>query len=338
MMNVYFTVDTESSMAGAWRIRDRRPLKAADHVFCRIDGQDYGIGLITKIIGSYGFRATHFVETLATLVNGSDDSRTIFDYLLASDQDVQLHAHPSYYFYAEALRVWGTGKEYRPPEPTDFIGGFDEPRQFEILQEAAGLFEQFAGYRPAAFRAGCFAGNRATLRCLQKLGIVLDSSFNPCFPECSFQDGGGDPNRVCVMEGVWEVPVTVARTPLPENRTGFKHADVSALSVTEIQTMLKSAAAQGQRHFVLLFHCFSAVKPKDETYSSIRPDRIVIRRLERLMHFLASNTADYRVSTFGELAREIATLREEQGPVGQLGLMAAGLRKSVQAVNRCYWI
>jgi hypothetical protein len=337
-MNVYFTVDTESSMAGAWRIRERRPLKAAKHVFCQIDGHDYGIGLITRILGSYGFRATHFVETLATLVNGYDDSRKIFDYLLEYNQDVQLHAHPSYYFYAEALRVWQDGKDYRPPEPTDFIGGFDEARQFEILQLAGSLFQQFAGFRPAAFRAGCFAGNRPTLRCLHKLGIVLDSSFNPCYPECSFPEGGGEPNKVCAIEGVWELPVTVTRTPLPENRSGFKHADVSALSVSELQAMLEYGAARGQRHFVMLFHSFSAVKPKDETYGNLRPDRIVIRRLEKLMQFLASNTGEYRVSTFGELAREISSLREEQAPVGQLGLMAAGLRKSVQAVNRCYWI
>ena len=51
--------------------------------------------------------------------------------------------------------------------------------------------------------------------------------------------------------------------------------------------MLESAAAEGQQHFVLLFHCFSAVKAKDDSYDRIRPDRLVIWRFEKLLRFLA---------------------------------------------------
>ena len=50
MMNVYFTVDTEASMGGAWSDPDRRPLKADRHIFCRIDGRDHGIGFITDAL------------------------------------------------------------------------------------------------------------------------------------------------------------------------------------------------------------------------------------------------------------------------------------------------
>src|SRR5579871_5749294 len=158
-MNVYFTVDTESSMGGAWRDSTRRPLKADDHIFCRISGKDYGIGLITDVLGSFGFRATHFVETLASLVNGEQDMQPVFDYLLSRDQDVQLHIHPTYHFFAAALRARANGQTYQPPEANDLMTTFPEDRQMELLDEAGALFRRFTGFPPVAFRAGCYAAN-----------------------------------------------------------------------------------------------------------------------------------------------------------------------------------
>src|SRR5262249_31404701 len=136
---------------------------------------------------------------------------------------------------------------------------------------------------------------------------------------------------------IWEIPVTVVRTPLPENN-GLKMADPCSLSVRELRLMLEAGVRSGQRHFVIVFHSFSAVKPKDQAYSELRPDRIVIRRLEKLMEYLGARSDLYRVSTFGELATEIAFMEAEAGAIAKLGLMSAAVRKSVQALNRYYWI
>jgi len=336
-MNVYFTVDTESSMAGAWSHPERRPLTADRHIFCRIGEEDYGIGLITRVLSEHGFRATHFVETLATLVNGEDDSKRVFDYLLEHNQDVQLHVHPTYRDYSQALRAGAAGQTGEPSAAADFLGTFHEARQMELLEEAGRLYRQFAGRPPVAFRAGCFAASRATLRCLSRLGIRLDSSFNPCYRTWSFAGENLEPNRVCQVEGVWEIPITVARTPLLEGHGGLKFADPCALSVRELQVMLEAGAKAGQRHFVIVFHCFAAVKAKDYTYSQIKPDRIVIRRLEKLMEYLEKRADLFRVSTFGELAREISLLEAGEAPLSNLGLAAAAVRKSVQGMNRNYW-
>jgi hypothetical protein len=206
----------------------------------------------------------------------------------------------------------------------------------ELLEEGCSLFERFTGRRPVAFRAGCYAANRTTLRCLHHLGLVLDTSFNPCYPNESFTGEGLESNRVCRLEGIWELPVTVARTPLPEG-CGYKPADPCALSVGELRTMLETAAEQGQRHFVIVFHSFSAVKAKDDFYSEMKPDRIVIRRLEKLAAYLAGHPQRYRVSTFGDLAAEMGSLEDSLAPVADLGLLNASLRKSVQGLNRYYW-
>ena len=337
MMNVYFTVDTESSMGGAWSDPDKRPLKADRHIFCRIDGRDHGIGLITDALSRYGFRATHFVETLMTLVNGEDDVARVFEFLLERNQDVQLHLHPTYRFYAESRQALEMARPYQPPPMNDLLGGFDETSQMELIAQATSIYEKFAGRPPVAFRAGCFAANRTTLRCLRRAGLLLDTSFNPCYRTWSFPDDELQANQIRNLEGIWEIPVTVAKTPLPEGYGGLKHADPAALSFGELQTMLEHGAAGGQQHFVFIFHSFSAVKPRDDTYSEMKPDRLTIRRLQRLLEYLSTRSDLYRVSTFGDLAREAPSLAPADPPLAALPLVAATWRKSRQALNRLYW-
>jgi hypothetical protein len=272
------------------------------------------------------------------LVNGEDDARRVFDFLLEHDQDVQLHIHPTYRFYAEFLEAHAQGRSYAPPPANDLLGGFEETRQMQLLTEAVGLFHRFAGRAPVAFRAGCFAANRMTLRCLRAVGVTVDSSFNPCYPQWSFPDEGLRPNAVTTVEGVWEVPVSVARTPIPEGQTGLKHADPCALSFRELRGMLEHGAGTGQEHFVIIFHSFSAVKPSDPTYSRMRPDRLTIHRLHRLLEYLTSRPDLYKVTTFGALVREGSLRAAEAPPVAKLPMMTAGVRKSLQAINRVYWV
>ena len=335
MMNVYFTVDTESSMAGGWSDRTARPLTSDRHIFCRIGKDDFGIGLITETLGQYGFRATFFVEPLVSLINGERDSRDVYDYLLRHNQDVQLHIHPTYQFFAEFLESSPDGTT-APRSTCDLMSAFDEQAQSELLGRAVALHKQLSGTEPVAFRAGCFAANTVTLRCLQREGVRFDTSFNPCYDGWSFPKDGLTANEVVNLEGVWELPVTVARTPIPEGYGGLKHADPVALSFPELRDMLEQGEAQGQKHFVIVFHSFSAVKPKDVFYTALRPDRVTIKRLQRLAAYLNEHRDRYRVCTFGDLARED---RVERGasPVVGLSMANAAVRKSVQAMNRFYW-
>jgi len=340
-MRVYITVDTESSIAGAWEHPDRRPLEAVRHVFCRIDGEDFGIPLLTKLTSRYGLRATYFVETLATQCLGEADTKSIFDFLKQQKQDVQLHCHPVFRLYAEHQKARRNGKEQPSPRPFDLIGHLDAEIQMDLLREAIGHFESFAGYRPTAFRAGCFAGSRSMLRCLRDLGIFVDSSFNPCYhPRISFPGDHLAPNLVQNIEGVWEIPVTVARTKLPEGFNEFKFADCSSLSFPEIRMMLDTAVAAGQEHFVIVFHSFSAVKAKDDTYAKMRPNKVVIRRLESMFRYLAENGDRFQVDTMGSIAKQVETLNAQspEPVIATLGIATAIARKAVQLFNNAYWV
>lgn len=340
-MNVYFTVDTESSMGGAWRHPDRRPLSAERHVFCRNDRGEYGIPLLVRILKHHGLRATFFVETLATLCLGEEDSASVFDFLLREGQDVQLHCHPNFFFYSRKQLAKLQGQSYDVPSSRDLIGHLSESLQMELLAEAARWFEKFAGYRPVAFRAGCYAGSRSLLRSLAQIGIDVDTSFNPTYhPAVSFPDESLTPNRVQEIDKVWEIPVTVARSPLPEGYKGYKFADCTALSFREIRGMLDSAADAGLQHFIIVFHSFSAVKARDETYQRFRKNQIVIDRLERVCRYLSMNDRRFRVETMDNAKSRI--LADGPGPgqpeVARLGLAEAGIRKAVQILNTPYWV
>jgi hypothetical protein len=338
-MRVYFTVDTECSMGGAWNHPRRRVVGASQRIFCRIGNDDFGIPLLTRTMGEFGFRGTYFVEMFAANCLGESDLQPVFEFLLRERQDVQLHIHPVFRQYAEYRKAAERGLEYRGREPLDFIGQMDSNEQMELLEEAIDRFESFAGCRPLVFRAGCFAGSRLTLECLHRSGILVDSSFNPCYPQISFPEDRLEPNRVENIEGVWEIPVTVARTRLPEGCNGYKFADCTSLSFPEIRSMLEAAADAGQKHFVMVFHSFSAVKTKDESYANMRPNRIVIRRLEKLFRYLARHSDKYQVDTMGRIARCPEALREEStAAVTHLGLIQAAGRKVVQWVNNAYWV
>lgn len=330
-------------MGGAWEHPERRPVPASRHIFCRIGEEEFGIPLIVRLLQRHGFQGTFFVETLATKCLGNADSQETFDFLMREGQDVQLHIHPVFHFYAESLKARAEGRDYRIPVPTDLVGHFPQEVQLELIAEGLEYFKRFSGSRPVAFRAGCFAASRATMRCLAALGISVDSSLNPCYPELSFPGENLVPNRVELIEGVWEVPVTVVRTPLPEGYHGFKFADCTSLGVAEIRKMLDFAASAGQEHFVIVFHSFSAVKTKDVEWKETRPNRMVIRRLKGLFRYLARNGDRFHVSTMGALAKELRMRGTQAGApsaavIADLGLLQASARKAMQLVNNIYWI
>ena len=340
-MNVYFTVDTESSMAGALLYPGRRPLPADRHVFCRKGDEELGIPLLVRLLQRYGLRGTFFIETLATRCLGERDTRSIFDFLGNAGQDVQLHVHPIFRFYTELQKAQEAGKTYMLPERPDLIGFFDEAVQMELLNEAVKYFTDFSGSSPKVFRAGCYAGSNRMMRCLRQMSITVDSSFNPCYHEVSFAGEVMQPNQVEALEGVWEIPITVARSRIPEGYGGFKFADCTALCFSEIRAMLDACAAKGQKHFVMVFHSFSAVKSRDDTYTELRPNRIVIRRLDRTFRYLAENSGRFQVETMGRVATQLESLvagNRGAAVIPDLNATISSVRKAVQLINGVYWI
>jgi hypothetical protein len=335
--SVHITIDTESAMGGAWDEPGNGPVPASRHVFCQDESGAYGIPLITRELGRYGFRATFFCEMLATRVLGETDSRSVVEALLAAGQDVQLHLHPVYWYYRRFLDRGGIDREHYRASASDQLCVHPPDRQLALLEDACELFRTCTGRAPVAFRAGNFAASRATLRALAKLGVLIDSSYNPAQrDDPSLADDPPEPNAVQSIEGVWEFPVTVARTRIHEGN-GYKPFDPVALCAWEMKRILDVAHGAGMPHVTLLFHSFSFVKPWDMSYSRFRLNRIVLRRLRALLAFLDTNRDRFQVEPFGDLAA--GPIRSSSTTVvPDLGFWRPALRKAVQAVNGLYWV
>lgn len=338
---VYLTIDTETSMGGAWRFPDREPLPVEKRIFCESDGQSWGLPLMVDELHRYGFRATFFVEVFAALCLGEGPIRRVFDYLLRTGQDIQLHNHPTFRNYALGRNGGDRQRFEHYRKLSDAMHHYSREEQRAMLQEAAALFQRFAGYPPAAYRAGGFRANFDTLAALPA-GIVIDSSFNPGDP-CSFPATRLQINRAQRIGDVIELPVTVGLSgPWPFR--GWKHLEISALTLMELEKALLEGHSHGLRHCVIVFHSFSIVKHKDIFYSKIRPDRLVIARYRGLLRFLAAHHERFEVRTMGDAAgcpnllADVHARQPDAAPVPGLGTLLPMWRKGVQAVNRLYWV
>ena len=80
-MRVYFTVDTETSMAGAWNDPNKRPLPLERSIFGKNDSEYYGIPLIMDILEAHGFRGTFFTEMLCSHVLGHSEVQNVVSYI-----------------------------------------------------------------------------------------------------------------------------------------------------------------------------------------------------------------------------------------------------------------
>jgi hypothetical protein len=332
-----FSVDTEISMGGAWTYPARRPLSIDQRIFCRKGDRLWGVPLIADILERYGMKATFFCEMLASEIIGAGDTERYIHYLMERGQDVQLHLHPVFWFYARHLESLRNGAPLRTlPGLTDHCRELPPELENELLARGCEQLIRFSGRHPIAFRAGGYAADEDTVRILGRLGIAIDSSYNPAFPQ-SFPKYQLPANEVRDLEGVYEVPVTIFRMSYPQHG-GFMPFEISAISLREMRIVLEHAHSVGLEVVVAVFHSFSAVKPKDIFYTDFRLDWIVARRLRRLAQYLAENSDKFEVTTFRELGQGGLSESPRSLPMAHVGLLAPVFRKAVQAVNRLYWV
>ena len=66
-MRVYFTVDTETSMGGAWQNSQYSPLPLERSMLGLYNSRFYGIPLLMDILDEHGFRATFLRKCSAAI-------------------------------------------------------------------------------------------------------------------------------------------------------------------------------------------------------------------------------------------------------------------------------
>jgi hypothetical protein len=324
---VYFTIDTETSMGGAWRNHANYPLGTERTIFGQLQSRTYGIPLIMDILEEHGFAGTFFIEVFCSDLLGRDAIAEVFRTVTVRGHDAQLHLHPVFRFYHRYLH----GGEAREQ---DFLFQFSAEEQIALVREGVALFRDFTGRMPRAFRAGCYAASEVTLQALRKNGIAIDSSYNLSALDrtCGFRVRPlNAPQRV---EGVYEFPVTNITTGF---NSGYKNLEVSAVSVEEILGGIRRLRNEGCRDVVLVLHSFSLLKGRDVRFEHCRPDRIVIRRFRRLCAALSRLRDDIEVTTLGDVDLASVPLQQPQVVVSG-GWMQPMVRKAVQGLNYIPWI
>ena len=323
---VYFTVDTETSLGGAWR-NGRGPLPATRTIFGENGTGTYGVPLIMDILERYGFRATFFIEVFCSYLLGAEEMGKVFQCIQTRGHDVQLHLHPVQRFYRDFLQGHARREQ-------DLMFQFPAEEQKQLVGEGVDLFRRFSGAAPRAFRAGCYGASEVTLTALRENGVFIDSSYNLAFLDrtCGFQQRPLNAPRV--LDGVHEFPVTNFNS----GRAGsYKPLEVSAVSVWEILATISHLRKNGCRDVVLVFHSFSFLKRRDVRFEKARRDRIVIHRFRRLCAELARMHDEVEVSVFGDLdLNRVDPFQPHVIP--SLGWLRPTVRKAVQGLDYIPWV
>jgi len=321
---VYFTVDTETSMGGAWR-NEGPPLALDLPVYGRNGSHDYGVPLIMAILEEYGFRATFFTEVFCSYFVGREPLKELVQYIESRGHDVQLHLHPVYRFYHDFL-------EGKPRREQDLFFQFTKEEQFALIREGVALFREISGRTPRAFRAGCYGASEVTLAALRENGVEIDSSYNLAFLDqtCGFQQR--PLNSPQVLEGILEYPVTNFLS-----RGGYKGLEISAVSVWEILATIRELRDSGCCDVVLVFHSFSFLKRRGVRFEKARPDRIVINRFRKLCSELSRMSDEIEVSVMGEIESFHHRPAQDQ-VIPSLGWFHPAMRKAVQGLDHVPWI
>lgn len=242
----------------------------------------------------------------------------------------------------QCLSARALGNPYDHSQRSDSLSHLPEVAQRLLLKKAGGIFCRLTGRCPVAHRAGGYQADATTLSILADMGFLLDSSFNPCYQGVgSFDCETLLPNVPKLIQGIWEIPVTVAVQNLPDPRkpTRFMPFEVNAISLPEMRHILDYSHRTGIEHVVVMLHSFSGVKAKDVQYSRMKPATTVRRRFSGLLDYLAHNGDRFSVSTFDVLATRLEGLHEAPLTAApELGYLQPLCRLAVQATTRWPWL
>lgn len=315
MSYILLTIDTEY----AFGIAAKKGLQTqaenfARSISCETTDGSFGVGWQARMLREYGLSGVFFVDPMPALIWGVGAIADIVAPILAYGHDIQLHLHTEWLsLLGDDGPIGGrTGSLLR-----DF--SYDDQRALIAL--GRDLLVDAGASAPIAFRAGNYAANDDTLRALAALGFAYDSSHCPGLAnsECEISLGQDDraPLEHC---GVTEVP-----TGCLADFQGLRHAQITALSLSELKAAIRFARDQEIAHFTLVSHSFELLNRK-----RTKANKIVCRRFEALCAFLA---AEPGISTGTYRDTPPVPAATSKQPLLAASPMRTGLRYAEQVVS-----
>ena len=285
-MNVLLTFDVEI-WCNSWNTLDADfPASFQRYVFGRSQRGDYALPKTLEILDRHGLRGVFFVEPLFAARFGIEPLATIIGLIQNAGQEIQLHLHPEW--TDEAHPPLLPGSHIKRQLLSDY--SLDEQRT--LIDHGMQLLREAGGPRPNAFRSGSFACNEDTFRAVAACGIPFDSSINLETPVS--QPGATAPDAAGYCEPFQVNDLTLV--PMSSFRDGFRrarHAQIGACSSGELIQALIGAERDTWSTFVLLSHNFELMVPGKN-----QPDRVVVKRFEKVCGFLDENRSTMPTTGF----------------------------------------
>ncbi len=97
--NVFITIDTEFSIAGAFKDPVKNKPIGLPMVMCEKKGESHVLGFIIDTLDHYSLNVTFFVEALNVNYFGGDKMGQVAQMIKTRGGDVQLHIHPCWTYF-----------------------------------------------------------------------------------------------------------------------------------------------------------------------------------------------------------------------------------------------
>ncbi len=297
---VYLTVDVEGAEE---RMHNGQILPPQDYdlrVWGRFANQSREIGLRVTLdrLERHGLRGTFFVESLGAAFFGFDRLSEVCDELRSRGHDVQLHTHP--------IQKRADFRSRNEAPQSDNMHDYSVAVQAELMREGRDALGRCGV--PAAeitcFRAGNFGASNDTWQAMANVGLTVSSNYNPCYFKraCRMRHDGSRPGLFRPIPGVWELPVS----NFVERAGNFRHLQVTAISLAEMQDHLVQARQLGIGEVTVVMHPFEFFHIDSIRDRRGRPNTLNSARLEGLCRFLQQHSDDFQVETMGQLAARLA--------------------------------
>jgi hypothetical protein len=241
-------------------------------VWGKVDGAEFGIRRISKILGMHRLKGNFLVDFSMCLMHGDDEVRRILDFLREEGHEVHCHLHSEW-----VVRKWGLtggwegplGLDRTSPDLTD-----------SLLQFTAWKFHALTGLEPVVFRSGGYQFSESTIRSAAKAGFRVLSNYNSTrhqrlqLPEPALNN-----DSFTWDNGVVELPVDFSPDPLSFDWTKY------------IGGFGRIRRRKTEKTFNLVLHSWSLLRRTGELLDSVAPDHET--RLHEICEHLCENTQSY---------------------------------------------
>lgn len=314
MLNVFVTVDVEVWTDG-WDLSPGRfPDYFDRYILGKSSSGEYGLRHQIRAANDRGLKFVFFVEPLFAWEFGLTPLREIVAMIREGGQSIELHLHAEW-----------SAKSSRPileRNPGRLLRHYPQDDQARLIAHGLEMLRECGVDEIAAFRAGSFGADEATLGALSANGIGIDSSYNPAGRHFTmFEQPFYEPRTVA---GIREYPLTAYR----DYPGHLRQAQITASSLRELTTTMSRAEEAGRRAYVILSHSFELMNG-----SRRRADPVVVRRFERFCDYLADHRARFPTRWFSEVEHDTLPEDREVEPLVSTRLATLG-RFAEQAVRR----